>query len=153
VENSSASTTAIGAQLFIVNNSMSAVDLNDLTVRYYLTNEVAAALMYSINWANIGAINGPSADFSTNQLSIVAVPMAMPVASADTYVEISFNAGNDDLPAGHRLHFSWTVQNFASQNFMQSGDYSFNAGASSPMDWQNVVLMHQGQSVVWGVEP
>ena len=79
--------------------------------------------------------------------------MAMPVASADTYIEFGFIGGNDVLPAGHRLQFSWTVQNFMSQNFIQPGDYSFNSAAMAQIDWQNVVLLYQGQSVVWGVQP
>ncbi len=79
--------------------------------------------------------------------------MAMPVPTADTYVEFSFTGGNDVLAPGYRLQFSWVIQNFMSQKFTQTGDYSYNAAASGQTDAQNVVLVYKGQSVVWGVEP
>jgi hypothetical protein len=153
VENSAAATSAIGSQLWIVNNGSVTVNLNDLTLRYYLTNEVTAALKESINWANVGPLGGPNANFPAGDISIAVVPMGMPVASADTYVEFGFIGGNDVLPPGHRLQFSWTAQNFMSQKFTQPGDYSFNSAAMAQTDWQNVVLLYQGQSVVWGVQP
>ena len=153
VENSAAATSAIGSQLWVVNNSPDPVNLNDLTVRYYMTNEVVAALTKSINWANTGALNGPNANFPTGDISIAVVPMAMPVPTADTYVEFSFTGGNDVLAPGYRLQFSWVIQNFMSQKFTQTGDYSYNAAASGQTDAQNVVLVYKGQSVVWGVEP
>ena len=152
VEISATSTAAIGSQFWIVNNSINQVNLNDLTLRYYFTNEVAAALIKSINWANVGALGGPNANFPPGDISVAVVPMAMPVASADTYVEFGFNLSNPMLSAGHRVQFSWTVQNFASQKFNQPGDYSFNAGGSQ-MDWPNVVLFQNQSVVVWGMEP
>jgi hypothetical protein len=152
VEISSAMTAAIGSQIWIVNNGTGPVNLDDLTVRYYFTNEVTATLTKSINWANIGLVGGSSAGFPTGNLAMAVVPMSTPVASADTYVEFSFT-GSSMLPANNYVQFSWRVQDFSSQNFTQTGDYSFSAGATQEMDWQNVVLLYQSQSVVWGVPP
>jgi hypothetical protein len=153
VEISAAATTAIGSQLWIVNNGADPVNLDDLTLHYYLTNEAVATLTKSINWANVGAVGGASAGFPTGDISVAVVPMSMPVASADTYVEFGFTGGAHVLPPGHRLQFSWTVQNLMSQNLNQPGDYSFNSAAMAQTDWKNVVLLYQGQSVIWGVEP
>ncbi|MDI1428644.1 cellulose binding domain-containing protein [Polyangium sorediatum] len=152
VEISAATSAAIGSQFWIVNNGNEPVNLNDLTLRYYLTNEVAATLMKTVNWANVGVVGGANAGFPTGNISVEVVPMAMPVASADTYLAFGFTGGTM-LSPGSRLQFSWTVQNFMSQSFTQTGDHSFNAAASMQMDWANVVLMYQGQSVVWGIEP
>ncbi len=145
-------TAALGSQLWIVNNSSNPVNLDDLTLRYYFTNEVTASLTTSINWANIGVTGGSSAGFPTGDIALAVVPMSMPVASADTYVEFSFTGG-EMLPAGRFVQFSWRVQDFMSQNFTQTGDYSFDAAATAETEWQNVVLLYQGQSVVWGVPP
>ncbi|MDI3289931.1 cellulose binding domain-containing protein [Polyangium sp. 15x6] len=153
VEISATATSAIGSQFWIVNNGSDPVNLDDLTLRYYMTNEVAATLVKTINWANVGAVAGPSAGFPTGNIGVNVMPMAMPAPSADTYVEFSFSGGNNVLAPGYRLQFSWTVQNFMSQSFDQPGDYSFNAAASAQTEWPNVVLMYQGQSVVWGIEP
>ncbi|MDI1479312.1 cellulose binding domain-containing protein [Polyangium sp. y55x31] len=153
VEINATATSAIGSQFWIVNNGSDPVNLSDLTLRYYMTNEVAATLIKTVNWANVGAVGGPNAGFPTGNIGVAVTPMPMPAPSADTYIEFNFAGGNDVLAPGNRLQFSWTVQNFMSQSFDQPGDYSFNAAASQQMDWQNVVLMYQGQSVVWGIEP
>jgi hypothetical protein len=144
-------TAAVGSQLWIVNNGSSPVNLSDLTARYYLTNEVSAPLTKTINWANIGPIPGPNSNFPTGNITITVVPMTMPKPNADTYVEFGFT-GNQMLPAGSRVQFSWVIQDFMSQNFNQSNDYSFSATIMQ-MNWQNVVLLYQGQSVVWGTPP
>ncbi len=153
VENTSASATAIGSQLWIVNNGASTVNLNDLTLRYYFTNEVTAALMQNINWANVGPISGGATmNLGAGELTITTVKMPAAVTGADSYVQFGFNAAGKTLAPGSRVQFSWTVQNFASQNFNQTGDYSFNAGSTTQTNWQNVVLF-QGQTLLWGVQP
>ncbi|APR79132.1 Endoglucanase F precursor [Minicystis rosea] len=153
VENGAASSAAIGSQLWIVNTSTDMVNLNDLGLRYYLTNEVAATLQKNINWANIGLVGGSNSGFPTGDIMITVVPMATPVPGADTYVEFSFTGSAHMLSPNQRVQFSWTIQNFMSQQFAQTGDYSFSAGATSQQDWPKAVLVYQGQSVVWGVEP
>ena len=145
-------TAAIGSQLWVVNNGSSSVNLDDLTVRYYFLNQVSAALTKNINWANIGLVGGASSGFPTGNITVTVVPMAVPVSSADTYVEFGFT-GSSTLPAGNYVQFSWRVQDFSSQNFTQPGDYSFDAAATSQTTWQNVVLLYQGQSVIWGTPP
>jgi hypothetical protein len=153
VENTSASGTAIGSQLWIFNNGTSTVNLNDLMLRYYFTNEVTATLMQNINWANVGPISGgANLNLGSGELTIKTERMSAAVTGADSYVEFGFNAAGKTLAPGSRVQFSWTVQNFGSQNFNQTGDYSFNAGYTSQTNWQNVVLF-QGQSVLWGVQP
>jgi hypothetical protein len=88
----------------------------------------------------------------SGEITMNVTALSTPVAAADSYVEFGFNAGGKTLAPGYRVQFSWTVQNYASQSFVQSSDYSFNPALTSPADWQNVVLF-QSQSVVWGVEP
>jgi Cellulose binding domain len=152
VEISTAMTSAIGSQLWVVNNGSSAVSLDDLTARYYLTNEVTAPLTKTINWANSGPVGGAASGFPTGNITITVVPLSVPVSSADTYVEFGFT-GNSMLSANSYVQFSWTIQNFMSQDFKQTGDYSFNAADTSETVWANVTLYYKGQSVVWGVPP
>jgi Cellulose binding domain len=152
VEISAAMTAAIGSQLWVVNNGQSPVNLDDLTVRYYFLDQVSASLTKGINWANTGLVGGAASGFPTGNLTVAIVPMTVPVSSADTYVEFAFT-GSNMLPPSNYVQFSWTVQDTASQNFTQTGDYSFDAAATSEMQWQNVVLVYQGQSVVWGTPP
>jgi cellulose 1,4-beta-cellobiosidase len=151
-EQSGAMTAAIGSQLWIVNKGSSPVNLDDLSLRYYFTNEVTAQLTKSINWANIGVLGGAAMGFPTGNITMAVVPMSTPVQNADTYVEFDFT-GNSMLPANEYVQFSWRVQDTASQNFNQTNDYSYNAADTSETTWQNVVLLYQGQSVVWGTPP
>jgi hypothetical protein len=152
VEISGATGAAIGSQLWVVNNSTSPVNLSDLAVRYYFTNEVSAQLTKSINWANAGLVGGPAGTFPTGNITISIVPMSMPKPLADTYVEFAFTGGST-LAASSYVQFSWVVQDFMSQNFNQTNDYSFSASATSQMDWQKVVLVYQGQAIAWGSPP
>ena len=91
-------------------------------------------------------------NLGSGELTIKTVKMPSAVTGADSYVEFGFNAAGKTLAPGARVQFSWTVQNFGSQNFNQTGDYSFNAGYTTQTDWQNVVLF-QGQTLLWGVQP
>jgi cellulose 1,4-beta-cellobiosidase len=134
-----------------VNNGTVMVNLNELKVRYYFTNEVTGALIQNINWANIGPISGSTTSIPSTEVTISTAALTPAVAGADTYVEFGFSGGRTLAPSS-RVQFSWTVQNHASQTFNQTGDYSFNSGFTSQTNWQNVVLF-QGQSVLWGVQP
>jgi hypothetical protein len=152
VEISGTSGSAIGSQLWVVNNGSNTVNLNELTVRYYFTNEVTAELIHTINWANVGTTGGATTGLGSGEITITTLPLSTPAPSADSYVEFGFNTGGRVLPPGQRVQFSWTVQNYASQSFVQTGDHSFNAALTSQADWTNVVLL-QGQSVLWGSPP
>ena len=153
VEIAGTSGSAIGSQLWIVNSGTTTVNLNDLTLRYYFTNEVTGALIQTVNWANTGPISGGATmNLQSGELTMKTAPLTPAVAGADSYVEFGFNAAGKTLAPGSRIQFSWTVQNYVSQSFNQSGDYSFNAGLTAQTNWQNVVLF-QGQSLVWGAQP
>ena len=144
--------SAIGSQLWVVNNGIATVNLNELKVRYYFTNEVTGALIHNINWANVGPNSGARpASIRSTEVTIRTAALTPAVTGADTYVEFGFSGGQTLAP-GSRVQFSWTVQNHVSQNFNQTGDYSFNAGFTSQTNWQNVVLA-PGPSVLWGVQP
>jgi hypothetical protein len=144
-------TTAIGSQLWVLNNGSSTVDLTGAVLRYYLTlsGEVPLAdLQSNINWAHTAPIAGGSQS-QYGGITISAASMT-PVSGADAYIQ--FTLGSLMLPAGYELQFSWTTQNFNSLNFNQSNDYSFNAAATSETVWSNVVLL-QSSNVLWGVVP
>ena len=152
VEETGASVTAIGSQLFIVNNGSSTVNLNELKLRYYLTSEVTQQIMQRINWGNLATISGGAQTQIQAEITITP-PTALPTpaAGADSYVEFGFSSSRT-LPPGQRVQFSWTVHNNASQRFNQTDDYSFNATMTNPANWDKVVLT-QGQTVLWGVAP
>ena len=105
--------TAIGSELWIVNNSGSSVALNTLKLRYYLTNEVTMSILQRINWGNAQALAGGAADQIQGEITITP-PTRLPTAApgADSYVEFGFNS-NRMLQNGWRVQFSWTVHNLS----------------------------------------
>jgi hypothetical protein len=161
------------------------VPLRELTVDYYLTNELTAlTLIKAINWANIGQTGGANSGIDGTQcgkpsnqscISIDVLALANSTSTADSTVTFGFSGGsqtcnsNGDcgsnqvcnpslkvcdlvLKPGYRVQFSWTVQNYQSQNFDQSNDYSFDSSASSPKQSDHIVI-YRGASVIWGQTP
>jgi hypothetical protein len=141
-------TTAIGSEIWIVNNGTTTVDLSGMTLRYYLTitGEVPIAdLSSSINWAHTAPLVGGS-QTQYGGITIAAVAITPAVTGADTYLE--FTLGSTTLPPSYDLNFSWVTQNFDSLKFNQTNDYSFNGAATAETVTQTVVLLNQGQVVV-----
>ncbi|WP_306437535.1 cellulase family glycosylhydrolase [Saccharibacillus sp. O23] len=101
----------------IRNEGSSPLDLNNVAIRYYYTNEGGVAQNYFCDWAQIGASN-VKATFGRTP--------GAPEGAAD-YVEIRFSGGT--VPAGgesgeiqSRIHKSdWSP-------YEESGDYSYRAG-------------------------
>ncbi|MGO4529476.1 glycoside hydrolase family 6 protein [Paenibacillus sp. 2TAF8] len=118
----------------IKNLGSTAVDLSDLTLRYYFTKEGSAAMDSSIDWAVVGAAN-------------------IDRTFGDGYVELSFKSGAGSIAAGGQsgdiqlrmFKTDWS-------NFDESDDYSYDPTKTSYQDWDKVTL-YQGGSLVWGIEP
>ena len=151
VEETAPSGPVMGSQIWIYNNGSETVPLNELSVRYYFTNEVTATPQSNVNWGHMDRLSGGDYTDIGAQATIAIVPMTAPAATANTYVSIGFGGGQSIGP-GYRIQLSWRVQNFQSQNYDQTNDYSYNQSLTSEADWQNVVLM-RGSTVIFGQEP
>lgn len=143
VGNSNATDNMITATFNIKNTGTTAINLSDLKLRYYLTKDGSASLNFYCDYAQIGSGNVSGA--------FVAVSPAK--TGADTYLEISFAAGAGTIAAGGQsgdiqirvAKSDWT-------NFDETNDYSFDGTKSAFADW-NKVTLHQGSTLVWGLEP
>ena len=121
--------TGIGSKLIIANAGPSTLNLADLKLRYYLTNEVTAAINKTINWAWYRPNGGGNQVDKKSKVSFNVVPMPCAGSNANAYFEFTFTADAGLLEAGYQIYFSWTANNGASQNFTQSNDYSFDSNA------------------------
>jgi hypothetical protein len=148
-----ASGSGIGAQLALYNSGQSSLNLTDLKLRYYFTNEVQASLNKTINWAWYRPISGGGQDDKQPKVSFNVVPMTCKSASADSYLEFTFTADAGLLEAGHYLLFSWQANNSASQNFNQGNDYSFDAASKVDADDTKIVILQNSGARIWGTEP
>jgi hypothetical protein len=142
-----ASTTFLGGELQIDNLGNAIVNVENLRLRYYLTNEVTASITNAVNWAQIG----PSSNRSTQvTVQFDLLPLAVPKPEADSYLEFKFQSAIT-LSNGYLIVFSWRSGSPGSgQNFTQTNDYSFSP--SAPTDYSKLVLL-EGDCVVWGTPP
>ncbi|MED4958069.1 cellulose binding domain-containing protein, partial [Paenibacillus macerans] len=127
----------------IVNNGTDAVPLSELTIRYWYTVDGDKEQTFHCDWAQIGGGN----------LSGKTVKMAEAKENADSYVEISFNAGAGSLAPGSD---SGEIQTRINKNdwsaYNEANDYSFDPAKTAYTDWDHVALYQNG-SLVWGIEP
>jgi hypothetical protein len=145
--------SGIGAQLALYNTGQSTLNLADLKIRYYLTNEVQAGLNRNINWAWYRPIAGGGQDDKKPKVSFSVVPMTCKTATADSYLEFVFTADAGLLEPAHYLLFSWTANNGSNQNFTQSNDYSFDTTSKVDADDSKIVVLQMSGTRVWGTEP
>lgn len=141
------SNNVIQPQLRIVNDSAVDVPLSQITIRYWYTDETAAAsqifqLFFAqnqSNWASIPASN------VTSQFVGVSRPLA------DRYLEIGFTAAAGTLVAGSAvaLDFNIHAQNWA--NYLETNDHSYSP-STVEIDWNRITVYVNG-TLAWGVEP
>lgn len=144
--------TNVGSQIAVYNTSTSTFNLADLRVRYYLTNEVAADLTKTINWAWLRPIAGGQTDIKS-KVQFTVVDLTCSATGADSYFEFTFKADAGLLEPQQYVLFSWVASNGATQNFDQSDDYSFDAGQAIGSDYSKIVLLQNNLNRLWGTEP
>ncbi|HEX2672730.1 MAG TPA: cellulose binding domain-containing protein [Polyangiaceae bacterium] len=144
---------ALAGKLIIANTGPNTLNLADLKLRYYFTNEVTAALQKTINWCYYRPNGGGAQEDRTGKVSFDVVPMACKPTGADTYLEFKFTADAGLLEPGKQIYFSWAVHNSASQKFTKTNDYSYDASATEGNDFNKVVVLQNSGSKIWGTEP
>ncbi|GGO06274.1 cellulase family glycosylhydrolase [Saccharibacillus kuerlensis] len=141
IMDTNASDNALRPIFNIHNTGSSSVDLKNVKIRYYYTNEGAGGQNYFCDWAQVGAKNVKAAFGRT----------AGSPAGATDYVELSFVSGS--IPAGgesgeiqSRIHKAdWS-------NYDETNDYSYKADQTEFGEWNRVVLYINGERV-YGIEP
>jgi hypothetical protein len=138
VGDSSATDNAIKPNLRIVNEGGTAVSLNQLTMRYWFT-ENAPGFNYSCDYAAVGCGNVSG--------------QVVSAGGNDYYIEVSFSSGAGSVAAGANTgNLKNRVNRSDWANFDETNDYSYDASKSSYADW-NQVTLYQNGTLVWGVEP
>jgi len=136
------STNTLAPRFRLVNTGAASVNLSEITVRYWYTNEGAKPQSYTCDWAQIGSSNLVST-FRTVSGKV----------NADTYLELGFKTTAGSLAAGattgeiqNRIYKSdWS-------NYTQTNDASFDATKTAYTDWNRVTVYRNGV-LIWGVEP
>lgn len=132
---STGATTAQAEPWFqLFNDGSSAVPLNQVKIRYYLTG--AETYRFACSWAVV------SCSTVTGQF--------VPLADGKQYLEVGFTSGAVP-PGGTTRDMQLRFYRADWQNFTQSDDYSFGA-QTAYADWTKATV-YQGGQLVWGTPP
>jgi hypothetical protein len=138
------STTAtintISPNFKVVNTGTTAINLSDVKVRYYFTNDGTQADSYACDYSTIG--NG----------NVTGTFTTIAKTNADRYVEVGFTSAAGTLAAGAGAEVKGRVWKSDWSNFTQTNDYSFNASATNYVD-STTVTGYLAGALKWGTEP
>jgi arginine/ornithine N-succinyltransferase beta subunit len=130
----------------LVNTGTLPIALSELEIRYYFTNDAAAATGHSCTCWHADA---PS---SCNTLEASVVTMSPAATEADRYISMTFEDSTQVIQVGGQAGV-WKVgchdPNWYA--FEQTNDYSYT-GSTTLVDW-NQVTVYQNGVLVWGNEP
>ncbi|HQF54792.1 MAG TPA: cellulose binding domain-containing protein [Fibrobacteria bacterium] len=143
VGDASATDNTIRPLIQLVNTGNAAIALNDVTIRYWFTNEQAKGQSYWCDWAQIGCSN----------LTGTYKALAKSVPGADGYMEIAFKTTVGSLAAGANsgdIQSRITRSDWSNHN--ETGDWSYDATKLAFADW-NQITVYKAGVLVWGKEP
>jgi Beta-mannanase len=140
--NTSASSNTIAPRIKVLNTGTTAMNLADVKLRYYYTNDSNKPQAFWCDWAQIGSSNVTG--------SFVTMPT--PKTGADTYFEIGFTSAAGSLAPGAAAEIQIRISPADWSNYTQTGDYSFNPTDSSYTDWTKMTGYVNGV-LQWGIEP
>jgi hypothetical protein len=139
---------AIQAETTIDDVGPATVPLNELTLRYYFSNEITGTPIIDIGFSGLNPGFHDLKSLETTQV----VKVQNPTFTADSYIEFGFMSGAGLIAPNQSVIIAWQYHgaNFPSLN--QSNDYSFDPTKTSAAPSERVVLMRAG-FVIWGTPP
>ena len=140
--NTAATTNTIYTDFQLVNLSSSAITLSNVTMRYYYTCDTSASETFTCDYSTAGTAN----------VTGTIVSMSPTYSTADTYLQIGFASGAGSIAAGGSVDVQGRIYKSDWSNFTQTNDYSFNATATTYVDWTYVTGYVSGV-LQWGTAP
>jgi len=137
-----ASTNGMNPHFKITNTGTTAIDLSNVKVRYYFTEDGTASENFWCDWSSAG----------TSYVTGNFTKLTTALTGADTYLEIGFTSGAGSLAAGASVEVQARFSKSDWSNYTQTDDYSFNSSATSYADWTKTTG-YVSDVLSWGTEP
>lgn len=138
-------TNTIRRKITITNDGEEAIDLNNVKIRYYFTDDSNMIQNFLCDSASMNLNSAPWYVNLEKNISGKFTKMSNPVEGADKYLEISFKDLKTMLGKGDSASMEVRVVNSNWANFNQGNDYSAD-------DVKNIVILYN-DAVISGIEP
>ena len=145
---SSTSSNSIYARFKVTNTSGSPINLADLKLRYYYTQDADKPLTFWCDHA--GYMSGSSYIDATSKVTGAFKTLSPAITNADHYLEVSLSSGAGSLPVGGSIEIQTRFARNDWSNFDQSNDLSYTS-AGSYMDWQKISAF-VGGTLAYGLD-
>ena len=147
--NSGTSSNSIYARFKVTNTTGSPINLADLKLRYYYTQDENKDTTFYCDHA--GYMNGSSYVDATSKVTGAFKVQSPAVTNADRYLEVGLTSDAGSLPAGGSIEIQTRFARTDWSNFDQSNDWSYTP-AGSYMDWQKIAAF-VGGTLAYGSTP
>ncbi|MBE6050514.1 MAG: glycoside hydrolase [Clostridium sp.] len=138
-------TNDIGGKYVLVNAGKESIDLNNIKIRYYFTQDSDVKNNFYCDSASMSFNEAPWYVNVEKNIKAEFKKLDNTVELADSYVEFSFEKVSDKLTPGASLSFEVRIAKTNWSNFDRSNDYSNK-------DLNNIVVLDDGV-VISGIEP
>ncbi len=132
---SSTSSNSIYARFKVTNTSSSPINLADLKLKYYYTQDEQKDTTFFCDHA--GYMNGSNYVDATSKVTGKFVAISPAVTNADHYLEVGLTSDAGTLPVGGSIEIQTRFARTDWTNFNQSNDLSYTS-ASSYMNWEKI---------------
>ena len=142
---------SVASQITVRNMGTDTIPLAELTIRYYLVDEIASGPESKVQFAHVAG-SGPYREIG-GMTTIQVKPLANSVyGKADTYVELGFTSAAGSTMPGDEVLIDWkyNAKNFSMVT--QTNDYSFDGTKTTPTQWDHITMYRSG-NIIWGVPP
>lgn len=137
----------IKPDILLHNTTSSSLQLSDITLRYWYSNETASAQVVPVfHVLNSGTWQSPC------NYPFSCVTHIVSAKADNSYVELGFSEAAGNLLPGKyiNLQFAIHADNWAS--FVQENDYSFAESTGNYQAWNKISVYSNG-SLIYGTEP
>ena len=146
--NAPTSSNSIYARFKVTNTSGATINLADLKLKYYYTQDEDKPVTFFCDHA--GYLNGNNYMDVTSKVTGAFKVVSPAVTNADHYLEVGLTSDAGSLPAGASIEIQTRFARSDWSNFDQSNDLSYTA-AGSYMDWQKIGAF-VGGTLAYGLE-